>query len=142
METKVKPTITIEVEVKAPVQKVWKYWTLPEHIAQWNNASDDWQTPQAQNDVRAGGTFLFRMEAKDGSFGFDFYGVYDEIKTNELIAYTLGDDRNVTIRFYPIENTTKIVQHFEAENTNPIDLQKTGWQSILNNFKKYTESNS
>jgi uncharacterized protein YndB with AHSA1/START domain len=141
METANKTLITIETTVNAPVEKVWKYWTLPEHITKWNNASDDWHSPFAENDLQAGGKFLARMEAKDGSFGFDFWGVYDEIKTNELIAYTLGDDRKVKIIFTPAGNTTKIVETFEAENTNPVEMQKGGWQSILDNFKKYTETN-
>ena len=82
-------TITVENTVKAPIQKVWQFWTKPEHITQWNNASPDWHTPFAENDLRIGGKFLSRMEARDGSFGFDFGGVYDDIKTNELIAYTI-----------------------------------------------------
>src|SRR3954470_8224336 len=97
MEAAVKTTITVENTVNAPVEKVWKLWTLPEHITKWNNASDDWHTPRAENDVRVGGKFSSRMEAKDGSFGFDFAGVYDDVKTNSLIAYTIGDGRKVKV---------------------------------------------
>jgi uncharacterized protein YndB with AHSA1/START domain len=140
METANKTVITIENTVNAPVEKVWKLWTGAEHIKKWNNASDDWHTTAAENDLQVGGKFTARMEAKDGSFGFDFWGLYDEIKTNELIAYTIGDGRKVKIIFTPAGNSTKIVETFEAEGTNPIEMQKGGWQNILDNFKKYTES--
>jgi uncharacterized protein YndB with AHSA1/START domain len=141
METLTKTTITVESTVAAPVAKVWKFWTSPEHITKWNNASDDWHTPFAENDLRAGGKFLSRMEAKDGSFGFDFWGIYDEVKTNELIEYTLGDGRKVITTFASDGNGTKLMTTFEAEGTNPIEMQKGGWQSIMNNFKKYVEAN-
>jgi uncharacterized protein YndB with AHSA1/START domain len=134
-------TITIDAIVNAPVEKVWKFWTEPGHITKWNSASDDWHSPYAENDLKAGGKFLSRMEAKDGSFGFDFGGVYDEVRTYELIAYTLGDGRKVKIEFSSKANETKIVEIFEAENVNSIEIQRTGWQSILNNFKKYSERN-
>lgn len=140
METQEKTVITVETNVNAPVEKVWEYWTKPEHITQWNNASDDWHTPRAENDLRAGGSFSARMEAKDGSFGFDFGGVYDAVTTNECIAYTLGDGRKVNITFMADGNTTKVVENFEAESMNSIELQQGGWQAILNNFKKYTET--
>ena len=140
METIKKTLITVETTVNAPVEKVWKTWTSSEHITKWNNASDDWHTPRAENDLKIGGVFTSRMEAKDGSMGFDFGGIYTDVKTNELIAYTLGDDRKVSITFSSSGNTTKIVESFEAESTNSIELQKNGWQAILNNFKKYTES--
>ena len=141
METKDKTAITIEANVNAPIEKVWELWTKPEHITKWNNASDDWHTPRAENDLRMGGKFLSRMEAKDGSFGFDFSGVYDEVKTNDLIAYTMDDGRKAKITFTKNGNTTKVIETFEAENENPIEMQKDGWQAILNNFKKYTETN-
>ena len=141
METASRTKITVESAIKAPIEKVWKLWTTPEHITKWNNASDDWHTPFAENDLRAGGKFLARMEAKDKSFGFDFGGVYDKIKTNELIEYTLGDGRKVIINFTNDENKTKVVETFEAENTNSVELQKGGWQAILDNFKKYVEAN-
>src|SRR5450432_1247428 len=142
MQTIEKRIITVENTVKAPIEKVWKYWTSPEHIVNWNYASDDWHTPRAENDLRSGGKFLSRMEAKDGSFGFDFGGVYDEVKTNNFIAYTLGDGRKVKNTFTSEGNETKVVSTFEAENENPVEMQKNGWQAILNNFKKYTESNT
>jgi uncharacterized protein YndB with AHSA1/START domain len=141
METANKTRITVRNTVKAPVNKVWKLWTLPEHITKWNNASDDWHTPYAENDVRTGGKFLSRMEAKDGSFGFDFGGEYDEVIINELLAYTLGDDRKVKITFTSSGNETIITETFEAENTNSIEKQREGWQAIMDNFKKYAETN-
>ena len=141
METQAK-TITVENTVKAPVEKVWQFWTSPEHITKWSYASDDWHTPFAQNDLRIGGKFLSRMEAKDGSFGFDFGGVYDEVKINKMIAFTIGDGRKVKINFSANGGETRIVETFEAENTNSIEMQRGGWQSILDNFKKYAESNS
>jgi len=133
-------TITVETVVHSPVEKVWEYWTEPEHIKQWNNASDDWHTPFAENDLKVGGKFVSRMEAKDGSFGFDFSGVYDEVSVNESIAYTIGDGRKVKIVFIRQENDTRIIESFEAEETNTIEMQQAGWQAILDNFKKYAES--
>jgi uncharacterized protein YndB with AHSA1/START domain len=141
MEAKNKTTITIEAIVNVPVEKVWKLWTSPEHITKWNNASEDWHTTKAENDLRVGGKFLSRMEAKDGSFGFDFTGVYDQVKNNELIAYTMDDGRKASVTFTKTDDRTKIVTAFEAEEVNSIELQRTGWQAILDNFKKYAESN-
>ncbi len=138
METQ--KTITVKTTVKAPVEKVWKNWSTPEDIVRWNNASDDWHTTRAENDLRAGGKFLARMEAKDGSAGFDFGGIYDEVKPNELIKYTLGDDRKVSVIFSSVGEETKVTETFEAEKTNPLEMQRAGWQAILDNFKKYTES--
>src|SRR6187401_2456620 len=91
--------VTVESTINAPVEKVWKYWSAPEHITKWCSASEDWHVPRAENDLKTGGKFITRMEAKDGSFGFDFGGVYDEVKTNELIEYTMGDGRKVVIKF-------------------------------------------
>jgi uncharacterized protein YndB with AHSA1/START domain len=133
--------ITIQNTVNAPIEKVWEIWGDPQHITKWASASEDWHTPRAENDLRTGGTFSSRMEAKDGSMGFDFGGVYDEVKNNESIAYTLGDGRKVNIQFTPSGDSTKIVQIFDAENQNPIEMQQYGWQAILDNFKKYVESN-
>ena len=140
MDTTNKTRITVSAVVNAPVEKVWAVWSSPEHIVKWSNASDDWHTPKAENDLRAGGKFLSRMEAKDGSWGFDFGGVYDEVKTNELIAYTMGDDRKVTVTFAGESNTTKVTETFEAEAEHTEEMQRSGWQAILDNFKKYTES--
>jgi len=141
METTIPTKITVETTVKAPVEKVWKIWTLPEHITKWNAASDDWHTPSAENDLRVGGQFKARMEAKDGSFGFDFGGTYDQVKTHELIEYTLGDGRKVIVHFTANGNETKVTETFDAENTHSIEMQQGGWQAILDNFKKYAETN-
>jgi uncharacterized protein YndB with AHSA1/START domain len=141
METQEKTTITVQNTIQSPVHKVWEYWTKPEHITHWNFASDEWHSPWAKSDMRVGGSFSARMEARDGSMGFDFDGVYDAIRENEYIEYTLGDGRKVKIRFIPEGNSTKVVESFEAESQNPIELQRGGWQAILDNFKKYTESN-
>ena len=140
MQTANKTAITVKTTVEAPVEKVWKYWSSPEHITQWNNASDDWHTPRAENDLRTGGKFLARMEARDGSFGFDFGGVYDEVRENKYIAYTMGDGRKVEVTFSGNKNETNVEETFEAENENSHEMQKTGWQAILDNFKKYTET--
>lgn len=141
METANKTKITVESTVNAPVEKVWQYWSAPEHITQWCAASDDWHTPRAENDLRTGGKFNSRMEAKDGSFGFDFGGVYDNVKEHEIIDYTIGDGRTVQVRFKADGNKTKVVETFEAESINPVEMQRGGWQAILDNFKKYTEAN-
>ncbi len=131
--------ITIEATVHAPIEKVWEYWTVPAHITKWNNASDEWHTPYAENDLRAGGKFVSRMEAKDGSFGFDFGGIYDEVRNHEFISYKLEDGRKVQITFIAEENDTKVIEVFEAEAANPIEMQQEGWQAILDNFKRHAE---
>lgn len=136
-----KTSITVEATIDAPVEKVWALWTGAEHITQWNNASDDWHTPSAVNDLRAGGQFNFRMAARDGSMAFDFEGVYDEVKTHEKIAYTIGDGRKVRILFSANGHSTKVVETFEAEHMHSLEMQRAGWQAILDNFKKYVESN-
>ncbi len=141
MESQEKTVITVEATIDAPVDKVWECWTKPEHITQWCAASDDWHAPQAQNDLRIGGSFSTRMEAKDGSFGFDFGGVYDAVRTNEYIEYTMGDGRKVGITFTSNGDSTNVVESFDAENTHPVEMQRGGWQAILDNFKKYTEVN-
>jgi uncharacterized protein YndB with AHSA1/START domain len=137
-----KQKITVEAIVKAPINIVWKLWTAPDDIVNWNNASDDWHTPRAENDLRIGGKFLYRMEAKDGSFGFDFNGVYDRVKNLECIAYTIVGGRKVEIHFTTAGAETKIVETFEAEDQHSIKQQHDGWQSILNNFKNYVETKS
>lgn len=134
-----KKVITVEAKVNAPVEKVWKLWTAPEHIIQWNNASDDWHTPKAENDLRVGGKFLSRMEARDGSAGFDFTGKYNKIELHKSIDYTMDDGRKVHITFDTAGKGTKITQSFEAEHTNSFEMQHTGWQAILDNFKNYSE---
>ncbi len=140
-ESSYNTVITVEAVVQAPPEKVWAYWTLPEHITKWCQASDDWHAPWAKNDLQIGGSFSTRMEAKDGSFGFEFGGVYDNIIPNELIEYTLGDSRKVKISFAAVPEGTKLVERFDAENTHPPEFQQQGWQAILNNFKNYTETN-
>ena len=134
------PSITIETTVNAPIEKVWECWNAPKHITKWAFASDEWCCPSAENDLQAGGKFTSRMEAKDGSMGFDFWGVYDEVKTNEFIAYTMGDGRKAAITFIDQGSTTKVIETFDPENQNPIEMQKGGWQAILDNFKKHTEA--
>lgn len=137
-----KKYMTVENTIKSTVSKVWELWTTPGHIMNWYNASDEWHTPKAENDLKTGGKFLSRMEAKDGSFGFDFEGTYDKVITNELIEYTLGDGRKVKVNFLAIGNETKVSETFEPENENSIELQRQGWQAILDNFKKYAEADS
>jgi uncharacterized protein YndB with AHSA1/START domain len=140
MGTETKPVITIETIVNAPIEKVWEYWTRPEHITNWNFASDEWHSPQATNDLRVGGNFIYRMEARDGSMGFDFGGIYDAISKDEYIEYTIGDGRKVKVNFAAQGNSTKVRESFEAEGTHSLEMQRTGWQAILDNFKKYAES--
>jgi uncharacterized protein YndB with AHSA1/START domain len=140
MEAKQKILITVEAIIYAPLEKVWEYWTNPEHIVHWNNASDDWHTTKAENNLVAGGRFSSRMEAKDGSMGFDFWGVHDAVKTHECIESTLGDERKMSVVFSAAGNETKVVESFEAETENAVELQQGGWQAILNNFKKYAEA--
>ena len=132
--------ISIGQTINAPVEKVWDYFSNPEHITGWNNASEDWFTPRAQNDLRAGGSFVYRMESRDGKYGFDFGGTYDSIKEKEYMEYTIGDGRKVKVHFIPEGNATRIEESFEPESQNPIEMQRSGWQAILDNFKKYTES--
>lgn len=132
--------ITIEVSIKAPLEKVWDLWTKPEHITKWNAASEDWHTPRAENDLRTGGKFSSRMEAKDGSMGFDFGGTYDEVKEHELIAYTMDDGRKVRVTFVPLSDYTLLTESFDPESENSREMQEAGWQSILDNFKKYAET--
>jgi len=132
--------ITINTVIVADIQKVWDYYNSPEHITKWNHASDDWHCPKAENDMKIGGTYLARMEAKDGSFGFDFKAIYDEIIPMAKVAYTLEDERKVVTIFEKQGEQTKVTTVFDAEGMNPIDMQKAGWQAILNNFKRYTET--
>src|ERR1044071_738629 len=141
METKQKTLITIQATVNAPVEKVWNTWSEPQHITKWAFASDDWHAPVAENDLRTGGKFSTTMAAKDGSFSFEFGGVYDKVEQHKTINYTIGDGRKVETSFSGPGNETTIVQSFEAEDQNSIDMQRGGWQAILNNFKRYVEKN-
>lgn len=132
--------ITISASVKADAKKAWDAYTLPQHITKWNFASDDWQCPSAENDLRVGGKYKARMEAKDGSFGFDFEAVYDEIIPLQKITYTMGDGRKATTLFETTNGITKVTTTFDAETMNPVEMQQAGWQMILNNFVKHTET--
>jgi uncharacterized protein YndB with AHSA1/START domain len=133
--------VTVEVTVSADKKKAWDYYTNPKHIVNWNFASDDWHCPKSENDLRVGGKMISRMEAKDGSFGFDFEVIYDEVNLYNKTAYTMQDGRKATNEFSESNGKTKLTVMFDAENENPIDMQRGGWQSILDNFKKYTEAN-
>ncbi len=141
MNTSEKMMITVETVIQAPVDMVWKNWITPEDIVKWNHASDDWHTTRAENDLRPGGKFLSRMEAKDGSMGFDLAGSYDKVIQTKYLAYTLADGRKVKVSFTPDHQHTKVTETFEAEGENTPELQRSGWQAILDNFKKYTELN-
>lgn len=132
--------VSVSATINAPVTKVWEYWTAPEHIKKWNSASDDWHTPHAENDLRQGGKFSSRMEARDGSMGFDFGGVYDTVIPNRQIGYTMGDGRKVQVLFSGDDKGTSVTETFDAEATNPVAMQQAGWQAILDNFKRYTET--
>lgn len=131
--------ITISTTISAPVARVWEYYTDPAHIVKWNFASDDWHCPHAESDLRPGGKFSSRMEAKDGSMGFDFAGVYDEVVPQERIAYTFGD-RHTVVTFAPAGEGTKVTVSFDPETENPVEMQRAGWQAILENFKKHCEA--
>ena len=135
-----KVVITVETSINAPIEKVWNCWTLPEHITNWNHASDDWHCPAAENDLRPGGKFSYTMAAKDGSFSFDFSGVHTAITLQHNINTILDDGRKMEVTFKEKDGKTKVVESFEAEDINTIELQKGGWQAILDNFKKHTEA--
>ncbi len=135
-----RPKITVEAIVKADIATVWKSWTGPEHIVHWNHASDDWHCPKAANDLRKGGKFTSTMASKDGKMSFDFEGVYDEVITHKQISYSLADGRQISVLFEKLGDQTKVTEHFDPENENSDELQRDGWQAILNNFKKYAET--
>lgn len=132
-------SITIEALVHAPLNVVWERWTTPDWIKQWNAASDDWHTPSATNDLRVGGTFTCRMEARDGSTGFEFGGTYTDVVPYKNIAYTLGDNRKVEVSFEETADGVRVRETFDIEHENSAELQRAGWQSILDNFKKVAE---
>jgi uncharacterized protein YndB with AHSA1/START domain len=131
--------ITVETHVNAPIGKVWNAYTRPEDIKKWNTASDDWHTPKATVDLREGGAFSSRMEAKDGSFGFDFAGTYTKIVPLQLIEYSFGD-RTAAVEFVSGANGVSVLCTFDAEAENPVEMQRQGWQAILNNFAKHVEA--
>ena len=133
--------LTITAEINKPIQEVWNYLNNPEHITKWNFAHESWECPSAKNNLIVGGKLEVRMQAKDGSFGFDLVGIYDEVKEKELIKYHLEDGREVEIIFEKLsDNQTKITENFDPESQNPLEMQQQGWQAILDNLKKYSES--
>lgn len=132
--------ITVSALVNKPVADVWNTWTDPKHITQWCAASDDWHCPKATNDARTGGKFSSTMAARDGSFSFDFEGVYDDVQSHKRIAYTMGDGRTCEILFTEENSATRVVESFDAETQNPVEMQRGGWQAILDRFKAYAEA--
>lgn len=136
-----RPTpITVETTIHAPIEKVWECWTDPKHIVNWAFASDDWEAPAAENDVRTGGKFKTVMAAKDKSASFDFTGVYTDVKNHELIEYDMSDGRHVQTVFEKTPEGVRVVETFDPESENPLEMQRGGWQTILDNFKKYVEN--
>lgn len=141
METKNRPSITVETTVQASIEKAWQYFNEPEHITQWAFASDDWHAPKSSNDPRTGGAFSTTMAAKDGSVSFDFAGVYSNVVEPSLIEYAMSDGRKVKVTFSSQGNETKVVETFDAEDIHSLEMQQAGWQAILDNFKKHVEGN-
>ena len=139
--------ITVTITIKAPLPKVWGHWNKPEHITGWAFASNDWEAPSSENDLRVGGKFKTRMQAKDKSAAFDFTGTYSAVKENELIEYDMEKApgeiaaRHVKVEFITMPEGTQVTETFDPENENPIEMQRGGWQAILANFKKYVEAN-
>src|SRR6187402_237608 len=131
--------ITVQSNINAPIDKVWECWTSPEHIIHWNNASDDWHTPYAENDLRTGGKFKSTMAAKDGSMSFDFEGEYTLVEHNKTIKYVMADGRKVEVTFNEVPSGVEVIESFDPETVNPEEMQRYGWQAILDNFKKYVE---
>ncbi|MFY7965908.1 MAG: SRPBCC family protein [Chitinophagaceae bacterium] len=133
--------ITVTTTVNTELEKVWNFFTNPQHIKNWNNASPDWHTPSAENDLQVGGEFNYTMAAKDGSFSFDFCGTYTVVIPLKEISYVLSDGRTVIIKFEQTKEGISIIESFDPENENSLELQQMGWQAILNNFKSYVEAN-
>ncbi len=133
--------ITIQALVNAPIEKVWQFWNEPQHIMNWAFASEDWETPAAQNDLQVGGKFVTTMAAKDKSASFDFNGVYTKVDNHETIEYTMDDGRKVSVKFKIVSDGVQVTETFDPENENSEEMQRAGWQAILNNFKKYVEAN-
>lgn len=132
--------ITVQSTINASIDQVWEKWTTPEHIMKWNNASDDWHTPFAENDLKVGGKFKYTMASKDGTMQFDFEGVYTKVENLSLIEYQLADGRKVILVFEKEADIVKIIESFDPETENTEELQKNGWQAILDNFKKHVEN--
>jgi len=137
MDNKITVTATINAETK----KVWDYYNNPDHITKWNFADPSWHCPSASNDLKVGGNYSARMEAKDGSFGFEFEAVYLEVIEGEKFSYKMTDGRQADVTFRKIDDKTEVIVTFDAETSNPVEMQKNGWQAILDNFKKYAETN-
>jgi uncharacterized protein YndB with AHSA1/START domain len=131
--------ITIETLVRADLATAWSTYNTPEHMVRWNAASDDWHSPRSQVDLREGGRFSTRMEARDGSMGFDFEGVYTRVVPQQLIEYRMGDDRDVAVHFEPTGEGVRVRVAFDAESQNPAEIQRQGWQAILDNYGRYAE---
>jgi uncharacterized protein YndB with AHSA1/START domain len=136
-----KSPITIEATINAPLSKVWEYWNNPEHITQWAFAADDWEATDSKNDLRVGGNFSTIMGAKDKSASFEFGGVYSVVEENSRIEYDMSDSRHVSTEFSETPEGVKVIQTFDPEDENPRDMQRDGWQAILDNFKKHVENN-
>lgn len=132
--------ITVSAHIPKPVAHVWNCWTDPAHIMQWNAASDDWHCPKASNDLRIGGAFSSTMAARDGSFSFDFAGVYDDVQLHERIVYTMADDRTCEIIVVEENGGTRVTESFDAETEIPVESQRGGWQAILDRFKAHVEA--
>lgn len=132
--------ITIQNTIQAPIEKVWQYWTEPDHIVQWSFASDDWEALNPENDLKVGGRFKTTLAAKDKSMSFDFSGTYTSVEENRLLEYTLDDNRKVKVEFTSTPEGTQVVQSFDPESENPEEMQRAGWQAFLDNFKKHVES--
>jgi len=132
--------ITVSALVNKPIADVWNSWTEPAHIMRWNAASDDWHCPKAENDLRTGGKFSSTMAARDGSFSFDFEGVYDDVQLHKRIAYTMADGRTCEIIFTQVNGGTLVTESFDAETQNPVEMQRSGWQAILDRFKAHAEA--
>jgi uncharacterized protein YndB with AHSA1/START domain len=140
MEKNEKTPITVETTVKVPVDIIWKIWTAPDHITQWCQASEDWHAPHAENDLRVHGKFKTTMAARDGSASFDFEGIYTRIQKHKIIEYSMSDGRKVKITFSGQGPKTKVVETFEPEQINSPEMQRAGWQAILDSFKKHAET--
>lgn len=135
-----KNIITVQITVNAPIEKVWEYWNQPEHITKWAFASNDWEAPESENNVSVGGKFKTRMQSKDKKEGFDFEGTYTAVKEHNLIAYNMSDGRNVKVTFEQTPEGVRVTEAFDPENENSEEMQRNGWQAILNNFKKAVET--
>ncbi|WP_405199926.1 SRPBCC domain-containing protein [Christiangramia sp. LLG6405-1] len=134
--------IEIESKIHAKLDQVWEYWTKPEHITKWNKASEDWLCPNAENELKEGGKFKYRMESEDGKIGFDFAGTYKEVREKEKLTYELEDGRNAEVTFSEEDGTVMIKETLDTEDENPVEQQEQGWKSILESFKAYAEEQS